>query len=72
MRLMCVFTVASLRYSMAAISELLNPRAVSRNSSFSRAVRVANSVGTVGVAGVGVNYASNPVVADAAITEFPA
>ena len=41
MRLMWVLTVASLRNSPFAISELLRPRAASRNTSRSRAVSVA-------------------------------
>ena len=48
MRLMCVFTVASLRYSSAAISELLSPRAASVKISLSLAVSAEKASGSAG------------------------
>ena len=65
---MWVFTVASLMNSCAAISGLLSPRAISRSTSVSRAVR--RSVSLVG--GSGVSPATSRLVTSGSNVDWPA
>src|SRR5690554_1465043 len=71
-RLMWVFTVASLRYSPVAISALLRPRAANRKMSRSRAVRLLNASGSAGLVALPSKCSNSSRVADAAMTALPA
>lgn len=71
MRATCVLTVASLKNSVAAISLLLSPRAISFKTSSSRAVSVDSArCDTAGAAGR-ANRSTNRRVIDGASSASP-